>query len=214
MNDAIYLTPAEIEKIYKVPLEGSLAVIRDRFVIGCVTGMRYSDYSRFGPGHMNSGIISILTQKRAKKVIIPAHKFVIEILKRNKNDLPKAPTLRYFNMKLPTIGLKAGIKDLVQLETVVLDGGEEILAADLIEGLEREGTRKVVTKTVPKFELITTHTARRSFATNAYLAGIPAAKIMLITGHTTENSFFRYIRIGAKQNAEELKGHDFFRNKK
>lgn len=211
MNDAIYLTPEEIERIHKVKLDGTLATIRDRFVIGCVTGLRYSDYSRFGPGHLKSGVITILTQKTNRKVVIPAHRLVIDILKRNRNDIPKAPTLRYFNMMLPTIGLKAGIKGDVQIESIQNEEPDGFAANDLISDLGSENTkRKVISKVVPKFELITTHTARRSFATNAYLGGIKPAKIMLITGHTTENSFFRYIRIAAAQNAEELKSHHFF----
>lgn len=211
MNDAIYLTSKEIEQLHKVKLEGTMAAIRDRFVIGCVTGLRYSDYSRFGPGHLHSGIISILTKKRNKKVVIPVHRFVVEILRRNKNELPEAATLRYFNMMLPSIGLKAGIRTPVQVERIEIEKPAGFNACDLIEDFDQGNRRIVKTVTIPKHELITTHTARRSFATNAYLAGIPAAKIMLITGHTTENSFFRYIRIGATENAKELKGHEFFK---
>lgn len=61
-----------------------------------------------------------------------------------------------------------------------------------------------------KWQVISSHTARRSFATNAYLAGIPVFRIMLITGHKTEESFFRYIRIGKAENARELAQHPFF----
>jgi integrase len=61
-----------------------------------------------------------------------------------------------------------------------------------------------------KYELVTTHTARRSFATNAYRAGIPAGKIMQITGHKTEQDFFRYIKVSSIDNAMELQGHAFF----
>lgn len=217
MTDAIYLTPAEIKKLHQLPLEPgtTLCTIRDRFVIGCVTGLRYSDYSRFGPGHVMSGVINILTKKRDKKVFIPAHKYVMEILKRNKNEIPKAPTLRYFNMKLPEIGLKAGIRASIMVEAIEKSNGESeyLVANDFIDGLTDKGDRKVVTKMLPKHDLITTHTARRSFATNAYLAGIPTARIMLITGHSTEKSFFRYIRIAAAQNANELKDHDFFKGR-
>ena len=211
MTDAIYLTPEEIEKLHKARLTGTMAEIRDRFVIGCVTGLRYSDYSRFGPGHIKNGIISILTQKKNRRVEIPVHRYVAEILRRNKNDLPMAATLRYFNMMLPRIGSKAGIRELVNTEHLELTQTDEINARDLIEGIQPTTVRKVVRGKIPKCELITTHTARRSFATNAYLAGIPAAKIMLITGHTTESSFFRYIRIAASQNAKELNDHEFFK---
>lgn len=58
---------------------------------------------------------------------------------------------------------------------------------------------------------VSSHTARRTFATNAYLAGILPARIMLITGHKTEQAFFRYIRIDKVRNAQELAQMDFFK---
>jgi len=61
-----------------------------------------------------------------------------------------------------------------------------------------------------KWELITVHTARRSFATNAYLAGVPTISIMKITGHRTESAFMKYIKISQEQNADLLSSHPFF----
>jgi hypothetical protein len=52
------------------------------------------------------------------------------------------------------------------------------------------------TDTKPKYEFISSHTARRSAATNMYLTGrMKTYEIMSLTGHTTEKSFFRYIRV-------------------
>jgi integrase len=61
-----------------------------------------------------------------------------------------------------------------------------------------------------KWLVIRTHTARRSFATNAYLAGIPMRDIMQITGHHTTESFLRYIRVTKMETAQKLKDHPFF----
>ena len=61
-----------------------------------------------------------------------------------------------------------------------------------------------------KWELITTHTARRSFATNAYLGNVPSISIMKITGHRTEKSFLKYIKISQEDNANKLLSHPFF----
>ena len=77
--------------------------------------------------------------------------------------------------------------------------------------IERTVGNKVVRKKYKKYQLVSSHTARRSFATNMYLAGVAAAKIMLITGHKTESSFFKYIRISKDENAKELSQHPFFR---
>lgn len=64
-----------------------------------------------------------------------------------------------------------------------------------------------------KYELVSSHTARRTAATNMYLAGIPTFRIMLITGHKAESAFYRYIRIGKDENAKELQNHHFFSGK-
>ena len=62
-----------------------------------------------------------------------------------------------------------------------------------------------------KHELITVHTARRSFATNAYLMNIPPISIMKITGHKTERAFLKYIKISQEDNANKLINHPFFK---
>lgn len=190
MSTAIYLTPQEIEAIARVQLTGTAEAIRSRFIAGCVTGLRHSDYSRLQPGHIQGGKVKILTRKRNKPVIIPVHPLLSQMLPTIATTKP--PTLRYFNMLLPLIGQKAGIRGTQTLE-IKLSSGE------------------IAKRKLEKYELITTHTARRSFATNAYKAGIPTAKIMLITGHSTEASFFKYIRIGAEENATELMEHEFFK---
>ena len=64
--------------------------------------------------------------------------------------------------------------------------------------------------TEPKYNLCTSHTARRSFATNAFLADVPALAIMQITGHKTESAFMKYIKMSAKDNAMKLQSHRFF----
>ena len=55
-----------------------------------------------------------------------------------------------------------------------------------------------------KWEILTTHVARRSFATNFYRKGIPAVQLMKITGHATERQFMQYIAIDGKMNALDL----------
>ena len=80
------------------------------------------------------------------------------------------------------------------------------------EGLEIEVTKKTIQggKQIvikkPKYEFISSHTARRSFATNEYMAkGLNVRDIMAITGHKTEKSFYKYIRQTPKENAERVK---------
>ncbi len=61
-----------------------------------------------------------------------------------------------------------------------------------------------VTTKIPKYELITSHTARRSFATNLYRRGIPSTQLMMLTGHKTEDSFMKYIKVTAEDNAKDV----------
>lgn len=67
---------------------------------------------------------------------------------------------------------------------------------------------------VEKCKLVKTHTARRSGATNMYLAGIPTIAIMKITGNKTEKEFMKYIKITEEQTAMELMNHPYFAGQK
>jgi integrase len=58
---------------------------------------------------------------------------------------------------------------------------------------------------IPKWKMVTTHTARRSFATNLYKQDFPSLGIMAITGHKTEASFLKYIKVTPREHAEKLK---------
>ena len=63
---------------------------------------------------------------------------------------------------------------------------------------------------ITKTRQMKTHTARRSGATNMYLAGIPTIAIMKITGH---REFMKYIKITEEQTALELMSHPYFSGK-
>jgi integrase len=189
---AIYLTTAEIETINALKLKKDAALVRDRFIIGCCTGLRYSDYAKLGTENMLNGTFSLKTKKTGEKVIVPVHWMILDVLKRNNGEFPKYNSSQQnFNKIVKTICRRAKISDPVLVERT--------------EGF------KVVKKKLPKHSLVSSHTARRSFATNMYLAGVPVAKIMLCTGHRTESSFFRYIRIDKQENANELAAHPFFK---
>jgi hypothetical protein len=61
-------------------------------------------------------------------------------------------------------------------------------------------------------KLNSSHTARRSFITNAFLAGGPSISIMWITGHGTEKAFMQFIKVSQEENAVQLAGHNFFKS--
>ena len=79
---------------------------------------------------------------------------------------------------------------------------------DVAEGsLMNSTTRRKERGMFEKWQLISSHTCRRSFATNLYLMNFPTLSIMKITGHTTEASFLKYIKVTPKEHAEKLLAH-------
>ena len=191
---SVYLNSDELKKIYKCDLsdEPRLDRVRDLFLIGCCTGLRFSDLSLLSSDNVDNveSVITIKTVKTGRTVVIPLHAIVRQILQKYDNELPRVPSNQKFNDYIKEIAKKAEINEPILLQRT-------------------KGTLTYA-ETKPKYDLVTSHTARRSFATNAYLAGLPPISIMKITGHKTESSFMKYIKISEKENAIQLKGHEFF----
>ena len=89
----------------------------------------------------------------------------------------------------------------------LIDAEEHLAGIDSIEqkSITKGGMR--LKKSYKKYELVSSHTARRSFATNLYLSGFPTLSIMQITGHRTETAFMKYIKVTANQHASLLRKH-------
>ncbi|MDR2449243.1 MAG: site-specific integrase [Prevotellaceae bacterium] len=194
--DKIYLTTKEIERIRTVKLSGSekMEKIRDMFVIACHTGLRFSDLVRLQPSNfnVNEKILHIRTQKTDATVYIPLSPETFGICKKYNFQLPSLSNST-FNTCLKEIARQAGLVEDVELSI-------------------SKGNRKIQ-YTMSKYQLITSHTARRSFATNAFLANVPNISIMQITGHATEKAFMRYIRVSGEDNARRLLTHPYFSKK-
>jgi len=187
------LTIPEIEALYYLDLSNCerLERTRDAFIIGCYTGLRFSDFIRLADHHfIDDQFIKIITKKTGQEVIIPMHPFLKAIREKYIESAPSSKggkSNTTMNKHLKELGRLANINTpIIQRNT---SRGESIKK---------------------KYELITTHTARRSFATNAFLAGVPPLSIMKITGHKTERAFLRYIRISQQDNANKLAAHPFF----
>jgi integrase len=184
--DAVYLTNEEVTKVAELPLCGSHKIARDLFIIGCHTGMRFSDYSRLSMNDISDGVIHFITQKCKAPVDIPAHPRVLQILEQNGGVAPKISGQK-FNVYIKQVCKEAGINESV---------------------LVRKGGKQVRHK---KWELVSSHTARRTGLTNMYKAGIPTYRCMMISGHKTEQVFLTYIRITQEENAQYLKDNPFFK---
>jgi integrase len=194
-SEAIYLNEDELEKLMVLNLKGEQAQVRDVFLIGCCTALRYSDFSRLTEENFFQGNITITTKKTGTKVTIPIHHRIKEIIKRNNgySFLKYSKSQQNFNCIIKRVCKKALINDKILIERT-------------------EGFKKI-RKIMKKWEMVSTHTARRSGATNMYLANIPPFRIMLITGHKTETAFYKYIRIRKEENAIILQSHPFFNGK-
>jgi len=191
-TDAIYLNESELMAMYILDLENNkhLDRAKDLFLIGAYTGLRFSDLSQLNKDNITADTISVRTIKTGTPVSIPLHSVVRSILGKYEGNLPKVPSNQKFNDYIKEIVKRAGIKEPVKVEQTKGD---------------------LTTKTsVPKYQLTTSHTARRSFATNAFLADIPSIAIMKITGHKTESAFMKYIKISPEDNARKLMQHKFF----
>lgn len=184
--DAIYLTNEEVTKVAELPLCGSHKIARDLFVLGCHTGMRFSDYSRLSINDISDGVIHFITQKCKTPVDIPAHPRVLEILKQHGGKAPKLSGQK-FNAYIKDVCKEAGINESV----LVRKSGKHVRCE--------------------KWELVSSHTARRTGLTNMYKAGIPTYRCMMISGHKTEQVFLTYLRITQEENAQYLKDNPFFK---
>lgn len=190
-----HLVSTKHDKKRELAVESKIRALnncRNRFLIGAYTGLRVSDFSRIDISNVEKNFIRIKPTKGANKnadVVIPMHPIVRDIFGYG-FELEKSLSDQTINKNIKIVCELAGIDDSVTISRTV--GGKL-----------KEYTKK-------KFELVTTHTARRSAATNMYKAGIPSLAIMKITGHRTEKSFLKYIKVTNEENAVMLANHPFF----
>ncbi|MCB2197642.1 MAG: phage integrase SAM-like domain-containing protein [Bacteroidetes bacterium] len=191
----IVLSEDEIDKFYNHDFSNNpkYEKVRDMFIIGCCTGLRYSDFSRIKKEHINGNYFKILTQKTKEYVTIPIMPLVKQILEKYNYNLPRQISNQKFN-------------DFLKLAAEEAKINTKIPYPIREKGLTRE-------KFIKKHEKISSHCARRTFATNAYLNDVPTLSIMAITGHRTEKAFLRYINVTTQQHAEKMKTHPFFNRK-
>lgn len=185
-SDGIYLTEKELQQIFELNLTDrpGLDRVRDLFLIGCWTGLRFSDYTTISPNDIKDNRLRVMEQKTKGKVVIPLAPTAKEILHKYDFKLPKAISNQKFNEALKDIAELAGLNEVV------------------VTNITRAG--KTETNSQPKFKLVTSHVARRSFATNSLKRGIQPVLIMAITGHKTEKEFWKYVKVTNEEKADLL----------
>ena len=215
-SDTVYLSIEELKRIHSLKIDmdyyldnyaghstnehnaelmlKSANIVRNKFIIGAFTALRVSDFNRLDNANINDGYIRIRPAKGTKMredVVIPIHPLVQEILDTG-FDVRTPISDQKINTHIKTICKHVGITEPVQTVITLVDGSK-------------------YTRVQPKYKLVSTHTARRSAATNMFKAGIPAISIMKITGHKTESIFLKYIKVTSEQNAELMKQNQFFK---
>ncbi len=184
--DAVYLNETELETLFALDLTNSprLERVRDLFLVGCWTGLRFSDFTDIKPENIKGGFIHIEQFKTGGRVIVPIHPMVSAIIEKYKGNLPKSISNQKMNDFVKEVCQLAGINGM-ETKSITRGGKKEVRECE-------------------KWELVTTHTARRSFATNAYLRNVPVITIMGITGHKTVKSFMKYIKLTPDEHAQLL----------
>ena len=170
----------KVIKLRKNKIE-TLEKVRDMFVLGCNLGQRYSDLVRISPENFKNGQFSIVQQKTGNRCVVPINELSIDskitwsILEKYEYHAPYTGDINNYNTYLHELLLHIG-EDFL----------DEVHICNRINGVIARETKK-------RYQLISSHTARRSFATINTLRNIPRSKILRATGHSSERAFNRYI---------------------
>lgn len=186
--ESVYLTESEILQLHNYkPESKKLDAVLDTFLVGCCTGMRYSDYSNLKPENIvnidGEMYFKVITKKTGNTVIIPCNPIILELFKKyecNENKLPKSISGQKFNDYIKDVLRDAGFTETGRL---LSDPKKEL------------------------WECITSHTARRTAITNWYNQQFPMILLMQISGHKSTSSFIKYVKTSKLQSAQKLGAH-------
>jgi len=186
--DIIYLTEKELLRLYNFDLSKKPAQenVRDVFCFGCFTGLRYSDIIRVKKGHIKGDELHFVSEKTTDRLIIPLSNYAKAILKKHKYSLPILS-----NQKT-----NEHLKEIGKLEGIEID---EPIVLTKFRGVEEIQVKK------PKYEFLSSHTARRTFVTLSLEKGMRPETVMSITGHKEYATFKKYIKITSKVKLVEMK---------
>ncbi|MCX7551551.1 tyrosine-type recombinase/integrase [Xanthomarina sp. F2636L] len=192
-----YLNEEEINKIFNHDFSDNIRLdnARDLFVIGLRTGLRISDFLRIDKGNIIGNVINITTLKTEQNLTIPIHPQFQKILEKRNGEFPKKISDQKFNKY---------IKEVCQVAEI----NTPTYGAAI-----KEGSNKKELDIYPKYKLISSHTCRRSFATNLFLEGFEASVIMMATGHKSIKQFLQYIKASQDEHIKKLSKYWESKNK-
>ena len=192
-KEVVYLTWEELMRVYNLSFPGNkkyLERVRDVFCFQCFTSLRYSDVAKLKREDIVDDVMKVVTEKTGDTIRIELNKYSRAILEKYTDDekpLP-VPSNQKMNEWVKEVCFLAGID--TPITSVYYKG------ADRIEEVH------------PKYELIGTHTGRRTFICNALTMGIPASTVMEWTGHSDYKAMKPYIKIADQEKAKAMKKFD------
>ena len=199
-SEKIYLSLEDIKKIEDLQgIPEYLENARDWLIISCYTGQRISDFMRFNSSMIKSAVnkkdeskklIHFEQIKTKTKIALPLQDEVIKILDKRSGEFPRAISDQNYNIYIKEVCKQSGLT-------------YEVMGSKKEPFGHSDGKWRKKIGEFEKWELVTSHIGRRSFATN-YYGKIPTVYLMQATGHKREEMFLKYIGKNSQDLALEL----------
>lgn len=193
----VFLDWAELMTVYNYPFtdkQKTLERVRDVFCFCCFTSLRYSDVANLKRSDVFDGHISLTTIKTADSIKIELNKYSRAILDKYADQQYPG------NRALPVISNQKMNDYLKEMGKIC--GIDQSITITYYRGNER------IDEVYPKYELLGTHTGRRTFICNALMMGIAPQVVMKWTGHSDYKAMQPYIDIADSAKAEAMKLFD------
>lgn len=164
-----FLTMKELERLERVAIKSPQEqLVLDEFLIGAFTGMRISDARMITEENMSNGSISYVSIKTGIHAVVPMKEGIAERIRRIQANECEISLMGY-NKAIRRLCKRAGITERV----TVYKAGETLKGE--------------------KWEFVSSHSGRISFATNLSILGVPLLDIQRLMGHSNPNQTIRYI---------------------
>ena len=181
--DDVHLTSEEIETLASMDLNAKLILTRDLFLIGVYSGQRFSDYSVFEKADVQGDMIIKKAEKTEKESFIPLHPKLKGLLDKYDWKLPRIGDID-FNINIKKICKIAGIDE--EVKEIIYRGNE----------------KEIIYR--PKYKMVSSHTARRTFITLSSERGMPDHVIMKITGIRDPKTLVKYKKTSQRSVSESM----------
>lgn len=169
-------------------LNNKFMIIKDLFIFGCITGLRYSDLYNLKKTNLeiqnnNTIYLTVVSKKTQTTTKLKLPTLAIEILKKYKSQKSKLlpyPTLNDFNLKLKLLGEALGwVYEVGKLRN------------------KNQKSVDIKTKTGTRYrfcDLLSSHIMRKTAITTMLFNGMPEHLVRKISGHSPISSeFYRYV---------------------